>query len=369
METRAGTGRSTGQTAKDGSPVGVGDSGFGAGGECGSHGDRERDEREHNGSGDLTATTECVHHEDDTSTDDQEHRHEGGDDAEHAFRFHTGAKDNCDYKWPWFGAENTGFKGRPAAEPTMTTVAVLADPPRAGLVLSDLVATAPIDPDAAADLYAAMLADVCRAVESSGGDLLVNYRADDDIPEDYTGDQDAEAEVRAAIRPALEDPDAARFEVQVGSTHSGRVGNTVTHLIDQEEVSTAAVVEPRAVFLARQQVDNAAMKLRRNDVVLGPSEGGRVYYAGFGEAIDFEDAFAPPAVETLTDRAVDAGLEADFLPMQPVLETGSDLPSVLSLLRARERAGHPVPTATADCLAELGLVVESDGGELVVARE
>lgn len=251
----------------------------------------------------------------------------------------------------------------------MTTVAVLADPPRAGFVLADLVSSAPIDAGEAADLYAAMLADVCRAVESSGADLLVNYRDDADLPDEFAGEQEAEAEVRAAVRPALEDPDAARFEVQVGSTYAGRVGNTVTHLLEQESVNTAAVVEPSAVFITRQQIDNAAMKLRRNDVVLGPAPGGRVYYAGFGESVDFEDAFTPPAVETLTDRGADAGHEVDFLPMQPTLETGADLPSVLSLLHARERAEHTIPAATVEQLSDLGLVLDSGDEGLVVSRE
>jgi len=251
----------------------------------------------------------------------------------------------------------------------MTTVAVLADPPRDGLVLTDLAASSPLSSAEAADLYAAMLTDVCRAVEASGGELLVNYRSEDDVPDEFSSDQDAEAEIRAAVRPALDDPDAARFEVQVGSTFSGRVGNTVTHLLEEEDVKTAAVVEPSAVFLSRQTIDNAAMKLRRNEVVIGPGESGRVYYAGFSDPIDFEDAYTAPAIETLTNRAVDAGLEADFLPTQPVLETDRDLVTVLSYLRARERAGHPKPERTAAAVSDLGLVLESGEDGPVVGRE
>ena len=64
----------------------------------------------------------------------------------------------------------------------MTTVAVLCDPPRPGLVLDDLVDASPLSPEAAADLYAALLRDSVRAVAGSGGELLVNYRPASESP-------------------------------------------------------------------------------------------------------------------------------------------------------------------------------------------
>ena len=51
----------------------------------------------------------------------------------------------------------------------MTTVAVLADPPRVGLVHDRLVETSPLTAGEAAELYSAGLRDVCRAVATSGG--------------------------------------------------------------------------------------------------------------------------------------------------------------------------------------------------------
>jgi glycosyltransferase A (GT-A) superfamily protein (DUF2064 family) len=251
----------------------------------------------------------------------------------------------------------------------MTTVAVLCDPPRPGVVLPELVETSPLASEEAADLYAAMLGDDDRAVADSGGELLINYRPDDALPDtDADPDPDAEARLRAVVGTALGDPDAARFEVQVGETFAGRAGNTATHLLEREEVGTVAVVEPTAPFLARSHVDNAAMKLRRSEAVLGSSTRGRVYYAGFAEPIDFEGAYTPPAVETLTDRGLDAGLEVDFLPTLPVVETGTDLVDALTLLRARRRAGRIVPERTADCLDDLGVAVVERGGDLELAR-
>ncbi|MWG36181.1 hypothetical protein [Halomarina oriensis] len=239
----------------------------------------------------------------------------------------------------------------------MTTVAVLCDPPREG-VLSTLADTSPLTPAECADLYAAMLGDVCRAVETSGGELLVNYR----------GEEDAEAELRSVVREAVADPDAVRYEVQVGETFAGRAGNTATHLLDGEDVVSVAVVEPTAAFLGRSHVDNAAMKLRSSEVVVGPATRGRVYYAGFTDPVDFEDAYAAPAVETVTDRGLDAGYDVDFLPVLPVVETGSDLAEALSLIRARRRAGRIVPERTTAVLDDLGVTVVAEGADLTLAR-
>jgi hypothetical protein len=262
----------------------------------------------------------------------------------------------------------------------MTTVAVLADPPRPGLVHERLVETTPLTPEEARDLYAAGFRDVCRAVATSGGDLLVNYRADEDLPgtggdvesDDGTSDEesgDSEAELRAALEPVSElDAADVRFEVQVGETFAGRAGNTATHLLENEGVTSVAVVEPSATFLTRQRIDEAAMKLRQREVVLGPAPGGRVFYAGFREPVDFGDTYAPPALETLTLRGVDAGLDVDYLASAPVLETGADLADVVTQVRSRRAAGRNVPVHTAEVLASLDIRVEPEGDGLRVVR-
>ena len=250
----------------------------------------------------------------------------------------------------------------------MTTVAVLADPPRPGLVHQRLVETTPLAAEEAADLYAAGLRDVCRAVATSGGELLVNYRADEDLPGDG-GEGDSEAELREALEPVSElDAGSVRFEVQVGETFAGRAGNTATHLLENEAVTSVAITDPSAVLLTRQRIDEAAMKLRRREVVLGPAPGGRVYYAGFREPVDFDGAYAPPALETLTRRGVDAGLDVDYVASGAVLETASDLADLLTLVGARRTAGRNLPVHTAEALASLDLRVEAEDDGLEVER-
>jgi glycosyltransferase A (GT-A) superfamily protein (DUF2064 family) len=246
----------------------------------------------------------------------------------------------------------------------MTVVAVLVDPPRPGLVLPRLAETSPLTPAEAADLYAAMTKDALAAVAGSGGDLLVNYRSDDLLPDEFVTDTTAEAAVRAVVADALGTADDARFEVQVGSSLSARAGNTATHLLREEDATSVAMVRPRAPFLFRTAVDTAAMKLRTTPVVLGPATRGRTYYAAFAEPLDFDGAFEGGELTTLTDRALDADRDVDFLPMQPVVETGDDLADLLPMLAARRAAGRIVPTHTAELVADLDLDV-SESGDVV----
>jgi len=120
--------------------------------------------------------------------------------------------------------------------------------------------------------------------------------------------------------------------------------------------------------MSRLIVDSAAMKLRTNQVVIGPATDGRSYYAGFSDPIDFTDSFAGSDLQRLTDRAADAGLETEFLQLTPRIESREDLLSFVPLLRARITAERIVPEYTAEFVYDQGIdVVDGDDGpELVV---
>lgn len=237
----------------------------------------------------------------------------------------------------------------------MSTVAVVARPPYPGVVLQSLTET--IGEDDAVELYEAMLGDVCEAVAASGGALLVNYAPREHLPESVPEDAEPKTAIQNVVAEAVPDPDTVRYEVQVGSTHAARVGNTVSHLLEREDASSVHVLEPTAPLVTRGRIDQASMKLRRNPIVVGPATDGRVYYAAFAEPIDFEDVFEPPEVETLVRRAVDDGLEVDFLQQVTPLETVSDLQTVRSLLRARSTASRAIPERTHDVLDSLSLSI------------
>ncbi|PSP76978.1 hypothetical protein BRC81_11595 [Halobacteriales archaeon QS_1_68_20] len=239
----------------------------------------------------------------------------------------------------------------------MSVVVVPADPPREGLVLPELPETSPLSTRQAADLYAAALKDVAVAVSESGGNLLVNYRPDDLLPDHHRVDESAEAAVRATVATALGDLDDVRFEKQVGSTYSARIGNTVTHLLESEDPGAVLVVDPTAMLAGRTVVDAAGMKSRTSEVVLGPAPGGRLHLAGFTEPVDFEDAFATAPLSTVAERATAAGFGIDFVEFSPVVETGADLTTLVSVLRARLAAGRAVPDNTTEVVEALDLRV------------
>jgi glycosyltransferase A (GT-A) superfamily protein (DUF2064 family) len=242
----------------------------------------------------------------------------------------------------------------------MTTLVVPADPPDSVGPLSDLVPD-PLSPTEAGRLYRALLVDVCRLVQHAEADLLVNYASAGTGEDSDASTPDESGALRSLLEEALPEPESVRYEPQVGSTKSARVGNAITHLLETEAGETVGIIEPTAPLLRREHLGTAAMKLRSSDVVVGPAPGGRITFAGFREPFDFADCYTQPAVETVTRKARKADRSVDFLPMTPLLEHPEDLATILPLVRARSDAGRLVPERTWDLLSEWGFEVESDG--------
>lgn len=258
----------------------------------------------------------------------------------------------------------------------MTVHALVVDPPRPGLALPALVSSDEADDSGqglgasgAAALAEAMIQDAAVGAENSGGDLLVNHPTESQLPEAHRTGTDPATELRVLFDEALSDPDAVRFEPQVGSSFDARVGNTVTHLLREEDADSVAVLDGRAPTLDRTVLDSAAMKLRRSEAVLAPAPApaGGVAYLGLTEPIDFADAWSPPALGTLVDRALDAGHDVDFLPMHPRVDDPSGLASLVGVVEARRVAGRRVPEHTAAAIASLGIRLGNDGSVRVGA--
>ncbi|MDZ7850608.1 MAG: DUF2064 domain-containing protein [Halodesulfurarchaeum sp.] len=192
-----------------------------------------------------------------------------------------------------------------------------------------------------------------ETLERSTIDILVNYPTQGDLPSDVE-DVDPKAELRQIAARAME-PDrfeAVRFEPQVGSDFSAKAGNAITHLVRDEDIQSAAVLRPCVPRLTRSVIDEAALKLRRADVVIGPACRGQVYYAGFSDLIDFEGVFGTRPVEEITRRAVEEGLAVDFQRSRELLWEPEDLVGVLSRLNADTLAGKPVPEHTWETVQE-----------------
>ncbi len=235
-------------------------------------------------------------------------------------------------------------------------VVVPAAPPRAG-PLDSLTERTPLSTADARRLYEAALRDVCRAVLDSGGELLVNHRDGETLPE---AGEDPEGELRELLE-GVGSLDDVRFERQVGSTRAARVGNTVTHLLEREDARSVGVLEPTASLVTRSDVDGAAMSTRRNDLVLGATGEGGVFLACFVEPIEFDGAYRPPALATLAERAAAAGRRVGLAPRVPTVASPAGLRATVAEIGAREAAGLPIPEATASVVTDVGLSVGPDG--------
>jgi len=248
------------------------------------------------------------------------------------------------------------------------TIVVPADPPRPGGVLPGLARDAPLTEAEAAALYEACLCDAVAAADAAGGDLIVTYPSAERVPPADDGTS-PEAAVRAAVAPALTDPSAVRFEVQVGSTPSARLGNVVGHLLREEGATSVGYLPPTAYDTPRTVIDGAAMRSRSAELVLGPAPDGRIHYAAFATAdLDFEGALAAPALDTLAARAADAGAATEFVESRPRLGGPADLPTLVASVSARRRAGRSVPDHVAGAVDDLGLSLEPSGDGVAVVR-
>lgn len=237
----------------------------------------------------------------------------------------------------------------------MTTFVVLTDAPADGETLETLTPE-PLSDAEATKLYTAMLADVCETVQRGEGGVLINHP-----PAEQSAVENPERELRDVFTDEVPEPGAIRYEPQVGDSYAGRIGNSLTHLIESEGVETVAVLDPTTAMLRREHIGTAMMKLRSSEVVLGPTPDGGVYFAGFDDPVDFEDAYATPALETLTERGLTADHDVDFLSMLPVVKEPTGLKTAVTLIRARLSAGRLVPPRTAARIEEWGLRVDERG--------
>lgn len=223
----------------------------------------------------------------------------------------------------------------------MPTIVVRTPPPVEAAVTDGPLDDTGLDTEALVTLREALLIDACRAVQASGSDLVVTV-APTDGDADRADDRAIEA-VEATLDRGLET--TPRVEPQVGSTPSARLGNTVTHLLEAGASSVGAVF-PGAI-VDRSTLDQATIQLRTADAVLGPDPGGDVAYAGFTAPIEFTDALESPAIRTLVERAVAAGLETTTIDSRPRVSDPDSLDGVRALIEARALAGDRVPEALA----------------------
>ena len=246
----------------------------------------------------------------------------------------------------------------------MTTVVVPATPPAPDRALPGLEGA--LSPEERVELATAMLKDVLRAVDESGGDLLLNYPPADRSPAQTEEGTAPEDRLRDIAETAL--GSVPRMEVQVGETPRARIGNAITHLLESEGVQSAAAVSSVAPLLDRTAIDTAAMRLRSAKMVLGPTPSGGVFYVGMREPVDF-GSVEPPEFGGYARAGRAAGFGIDRIPTSPIVRTERDLAQVIAMLEGLRAMDHHVPPHTAGWIDRNGLTVSADGpGELTIVR-
>ncbi len=244
----------------------------------------------------------------------------------------------------------------------MTTVVLLADAPVEGVACQDLVADTALTPADGLAIYEALVADTLATMERSTIDMVVNYQPAEAVPDEADG-PDPETRLRE-IAGSVMTPDRfedLRFEPQVGSDDSAVVGNAITHLVRDEGVQSAAMLRPCLPRVTRSILDEGALKLRRSDVVLGPAPDGEIYYAGFGELIDFESVLEDRPIETITMRAAADDLDVDFLRNRALVSDARTFASAVARINADALAGKPVPEHFWETLQDREIEVGDDG--------
>lgn len=247
----------------------------------------------------------------------------------------------------------------------MTVHVVLADPPGVDPRLPGLIESTPLDATDTATLAEAMLQDVCRTIETSGGELVVGVRRGDRA--DAPAGESVDGPIASVIEPALEDPGSAVVEPLAGKAPDELAATALERHFEDEAATSVAIVSARAPTIARTDLDGAAMKLRRSDAVVAPAPGDRFAYLGLSEPLGLAEQPLPPELTAVVDECVDAGHETDFLRMHPVVAHGADLVSLVAVVESRRTAGRWLPPFTTQAIDDLGLRLRGIAGDRSIA--
>ncbi len=225
----------------------------------------------------------------------------------------------------------------------MTDVVVPLVPPRLRAARSNIG-----HDDAIADLYHATTADAATAVDESGGQLVLAVG------------QDSDASAFASEFPATVFPDADIDELSLDEEGQSLADAAALRAIRaHSDAATVGIIDPSVGLIRRRHLDTAAMRLRREDVVIGPTPEGGWYYVGTGlEAEELPDML-DPSLDRLMDE-LDEDLDIGFLPLLPVIRADHHLAGVGSLLEAMDRSGRRIAPYTRAWLESHGETVATD---------
>lgn len=242
----------------------------------------------------------------------------------------------------------------------MTSLAVELPPLETPRVISSLSAETSLSETEARELLLSVTKDVVRAVDESGGDLVVIGTSATTPATKEVGWDDPERGTRVLLEQAL--PDGAEPPV-VWRDGSGSPAGLEAILAAAGETAPAAstaVVRTISPLLQRRHIDAAAMRLRTHDVVLGPSTGCRWYLAGISKGFSFDPAGAEAQLTALAVGAAEANGELALLPCLPGIMTASELASVVSILEVSRLTEHAIAPHTRAWLDQTSVHTDLD---------
>lgn len=225
----------------------------------------------------------------------------------------------------------------------MTDVVLPLVPPDRQAARSALPTT-----DAIADLFHATSADAATAVHESGGDLA--FAVADDAARTFAD---------TLSRSALPDAEVLRLELDV-DTGIADVGPALRAIRDHSDAASVGVIDPSVGLARRTHLDTAAMRLRREDVVIGPTPGGGWWYLGTRVGADELPEVLGDSVVGLLDGLDPDTLEVGFLPLLPIIEDDADLGGLRELLGAMTRADRSVAPYAAAWFESTETTVRTD---------
>lgn len=236
----------------------------------------------------------------------------------------------------------------------MTTVAVELPPRNASRIASALARSTALSVTEASDLLLHVAKDAIRAVDRSGGDLVMLVPPEASSEEVF-GWEDPRAEARRLAEEVITAETAPTVFEPPESEARRSIAAVLSSLFRSTSAASAAILRPITPLVQRRHLDAAAMRLRTHDVVIGPSTGSRWYFAGVSDELTLPVAGADEHLTTLALAANETDRSLDLLPILPGVLTDRGLAGVVSILEASLLAEKDVAPATHGWIDEVGL--------------
>lgn len=198
--------------------------------------------------------------------------------------------------------------------------------------------------EAIVDLFHAACADAASAVEESGGELYLAITTQ----EPPTGQRDARAFADELADTVL-DEDATILDVP-GEDGVPDTTQTLASVRADSDAASVAVLDPRVPLIGRQHLDTAAMRLRRNDVVIGPTPTGGCYFVGTSLAADALPRVWDTDIDATTRALAETDNALGFIAILPRLAHADTISGITALVNAFNRSDQSVAPFTRACL-------------------